>query len=58
MLKLYKLGGLTYQFEEGKQPEGAVEVKPTKAEPKAAPAETKEHEAPKNKARQVRNKKG
>ncbi len=35
MLKIYRYGGYTYQFEEGTQPEGAVEVKPEKkaAEP-------------------------
>lgn len=32
MLKIYEYGGRTFQFEEGRQPEGAVEVK--KAEPK------------------------
>lgn len=29
MLKIYKVGQLTYQFEEGEQPDDAVEVKPT-----------------------------
>lgn len=35
VLKIYKYGGYTYQYEEGTQPEGAVEVKPEKkaAEP-------------------------
>lgn len=27
VLKIYEYGGKTYQFEEGTQPEGAVEVK-------------------------------
>lgn len=27
-MKLYEFNGLVYQFEEGKQPAGAVEVKP------------------------------
>lgn len=39
MLKRYKIGGLTYQYEEGTQPEGAVEVKAEKPANKAkAPA--------------------
>ena len=43
MLKIYKYNGCTWQYEEGTQPEGAVEVKaepPVKAEApaKAAPA--------------------
>ena len=29
MLKVYKFQGLTYQFEEGKQPSGAAEVTET-----------------------------
>lgn len=48
MLKLYKVGGLTFQFEEGQQPKGAAEVKPEKAEAKEA--------APKNKARKAATK--
>lgn len=28
MLKIYKVGDLTFQFEEGQQPAGAVEVEP------------------------------
>ena len=36
MLKVYEYGGLTYQFEEGTQPAGAVEVKTDEGErPKA-----------------------
>ena len=36
MLKVYEYGGLTYQFEEGEQPAGAVEVKTDEGErPKA-----------------------
>ena len=27
MLKLYEYNGFTFQFEEGKQPDGAVEIK-------------------------------
>lgn len=33
VLKIYEYGGKTYQFEEGTQPEGAVEVKEKAAEP-------------------------
>ena len=35
MLKIYKINGLTYQFEEGEQPSDAVEVKTVKSENKA-----------------------
>lgn len=36
MLKVYKVGELTFQFEEGEQPAGATEVKPDEGErPKA-----------------------
>lgn len=35
-LKIYRVGSLTFQYEEGNQPKGAVEVKPeTKAKPAA-----------------------
>lgn len=33
MLKRYIVNGKEYQYEEGKQPAGAVEVQPEKAEP-------------------------
>lgn len=46
MLKRYRWKSLEWQFEEGKQPEGAVEIKPEK---KAA--------APQNKAVKPANKK-
>lgn len=36
MLKLYRINGMTYQFHEGKQPAGAVEVKADKPANKAA----------------------
>lgn len=49
MLKIYKYNGLTYQFEEGEQPEGAVEVK---AEPPKADKAVK----PANKAKAVKTK--
>lgn len=72
MLKLYKLGGMTYQFEEGKQPEGAELVKPgepyelKKDEPVAEPEPVEEPEPKpeakkkpaKNKAKKAANKKG
>lgn len=38
MLKTYRINGLTFQFEEGKQPAGAVEAKP-KEEKQAKPAD-------------------
>lgn len=37
-LKIYRVGNLTYQYEEGNQPKGAVEVNP------AAPAENPQAE--------------
>lgn len=49
MLKIYKINGLTYQFEEGEQPAYAVEVK-------QAAAQAKERKAA-NKARATRTKK-
>lgn len=37
MMKIYKVGEFTRQFEEGKQPEGAIEVKaPAKKAAKTA----------------------
>ena len=50
MLKIYRVNGLTFQYEEGEQPEGAVEVK----QAKAATKEVK----PANKARTTRTKRG
>lgn len=47
MLKIYKYNGLTYQYEEGEQPEGAVEVTAKPPEKAAKPA---------NKSRTVKNK--
>ena len=39
MMKIYKCGDYYRQYEEGKQPEGAVEVKkPTAEKEKASPA--------------------
>lgn len=37
MLKRYEFAGTVFQFEEGKQPDGAVEVKATKKADKKAP---------------------
>lgn len=48
MLKVYRVNGLTFQFEEGEQPNGAVEVE---EQPKA-----KERKVA-NKARSTRTKK-
>lgn len=49
MMKIYFYGGFTRQYEEGKQPEGAVEVVKVVEEKKA------QKPAP-NKARQPKNK--
>ena len=54
MLKVYKFQGLTYQFEEGKQPAGAVLVDAPKA--KAVEPETKVVIKPANKALKGRTK--
>lgn len=63
MLKIYEYNGLTFQFEEGQQPAGAVEVKPAEAPTKPAEApekqaetETKNRKPPANKARTVKGK--
>ena len=52
MLKRYNWKGLEWQFEEGKQPEGAVEIKPGK---KAAAPQNKAVK-PANKARKAAKK--
>lgn len=54
MLKIYEYNGLTFQFEEGQQPAGAVEKKP--AEAPENPAEVKNRKPPANKARTVKGK--
>ena len=41
MLKIYKIGNLTYQFEEGKQPSSAVEGKKAETKNKAVKPENK-----------------
>lgn len=48
-LKIYKVGELTYQFEEGTQPAGAVEVKAEKPQTKQRTPRNKQR-TPKNKA--------
>lgn len=48
MLKEYIINGKTFQYEEGEQPEGAVEVKAVEPPKKAA--------KPANKARAVKTK--
>ena len=53
MLKIYAINGRKYQFEEGKQPEGAVEVIRT-VEPSEKAAEPKNKAVkPANKARKA-----
>lgn len=54
MLKYYMIGGKCYQYEEGEQPAGAVELK--KAATKAAEPEKKVAPAPANKSRRVKGK--
>lgn len=46
MLKIYEVNGFTFQYEEGEQPEGAVEVGKAKAKAKK----------PANKARSTKSK--
>ena len=50
MMKIYIYAGFPRQYEEGKQPEGAVEIK---AE---TPPKDKKAKKPVNKTRQVKNK--
>ena len=52
MLKRYIVNGMEFQYEEGKQPAGAVEVKPEK---KAAEPQNKAVK-PANKAKAVKGK--
>ena len=54
MLKIYEYNGRTYQFEEGEQPVGAVEVRPEVK--KAVEPPKKEAPKPANKARVVKTK--
>ena len=53
MLKSYLWRGVEWQFEEGKQPEGAVELKPTK---KAAEPLKNKAVKPTNKTKAVKGK--
>ena len=55
MLKIYEYKGLTFQFEEGEQPDGAVEVK-KKAEPSKKAEPAAKAVKPANKARAVKTK--
>jgi hypothetical protein len=48
MLKIYVIDGKTYQYEEGEQPDGAVEVKKVEPQDKAV--------KPQNKKRKVQTK--
>lgn len=50
MLKIYRYNGRTFQWEEGEQPQEAVEVKP---ETKAVEPPKKEAPKPANKSRKV-----
>lgn len=55
MLKNYIWNGAQFQFEEGQQPDGAVEVKP-QIQTKAVEPPKKEAPKPVNKARTVKTK--
>lgn len=56
MLKNYIVNGLQFQFKEGDQPAGAVEVKKLKQPEKAEEPETKEAPKPANKSRKAETK--
>lgn len=56
MLKIYEYKGLTYQFEEGEQPDGAVEVVKKKAEPSEKAELAAKAVKPANKSRAVKTK--
>ena len=49
MMKNYIYAGYQRQYEEGKQPEGAVEVKPAETKEKKKTPANKSRRAPKNK---------
>ena len=53
MLKNYKVGAYIYQYEEGRQPKGAIEWPPKKAE---EPPKAKAKKKPANKKKVVENK--
>ena len=50
MMKIYFYAGYERQYEEGKQPDGAVEVKPVEEKAKKAPA-NKARRTPKDKTK-------
>lgn len=56
MLKQYIIGGKQYQYKEGEQPEGAVELKKAVEPSKKAAEPTKKTVEPANKARKPANK--
>lgn len=56
MLKQYLYRGSQWQFEEGKQPKGAIEIAPPKEKPEKAEEPEKKAVTPKNKARKAANK--
>lgn len=56
MLKDYIVNGLQFQFEEGHQPQGAVEVKTEGELPETAKEPARKAAKPANKARAVKGK--
>lgn len=56
MLKIYEYRGQMYQFEEGEQPDGAVEAKTVTPPEKVAEMPEEKAKAPANKARNPANK--
>lgn len=56
MLKIYEYRGRKYQFEEGKQPAGAVEARKVAPPEKVAEMPEEKAKAPANKARKPVNK--
>ena len=49
MLKIYIINGKEWQYEEGEQPKGAVEVKPAETKEKKKTPANKSRKEPKNK---------
>lgn len=56
MLKIYEYRGQKYQFEEGEQPDGAVEVRKVAPPEKVAEMPEEKAKEPANKARKPANK--
>ena len=56
MLKTYRYRGQKYQFEEGEQPDGAVEAKTVTPPEKVAEMPEEKAKAPANKAQKPSNK--